>query len=343
MRGLLFSACLAGCNVFDERLYLEADAGAVDSGPPPVTLGEDCTDDDVPIIDEFNVFLDSDTTSLRNDYFELATCLGRNATGNDGFFAIDMVAGQKWHFHVKVTPGSTMDPAVYVLSSACDPRECGPGEGLNECISGQDEHFSFVPPSTGRFFVGVDNVSGGGEALQVLAVRPVCGNDEKEHSESCDDGNTTPGDGCDETCRTEIPNPVTTLAEVEPNDEPFVNANVVDVTGGPITVTGQLGSKCDFDSFAIEVPEGGGVLATMTTPGGSPCGGTAPDFRISLRAPDGFTERGHVDGGGCPSLGAGDGFAQTLTAGRYFVRITTVVVNEPDVFDYGLTLEAVSP
>jgi hypothetical protein len=33
----------------------------------------------------------------------------------------------------------------------------------------------------------------------------VCGNDEVEGNEQCDDGNTTSGDGCSSTCRTEVP------------------------------------------------------------------------------------------------------------------------------------------
>jgi cysteine-rich repeat protein len=347
MRAFLFAAIFApGCDVFDERLYLEADAGtpAQDSGPedagPSVFLADVCNDADVPVLLSFNDFLDTDTTSLENDYFELATCLGRNAAGNDGFFAIDMIAGQKWHFHVKVTPGSSADPAVYVLGQSCDPRECQPGDGLNECIAGQDEHFSFVPDRTDRFLIGVDTIGNGGEALQVLAVRPVCGDGTKEHSESCDDSNTDMGDGCDGSCRAEIPNAGATdpNAEVEPNDEPFVNANIVDVSAGAVRVTGQLGSKCDFDSFGIVVPAGGSVRATLTTPSGEACPAGSPDLRLTLRDPGGFTEVGRVDGG-CPAID-GDAFAQGLPSGVYFVRATTVTVNEPDVFAYGLTLEA---
>jgi cysteine-rich repeat protein len=43
---------------------------------------------------------------------------------------------------------------------------------------------------------------------------PVCGNHVVERSETCDDGNTTPGDGCDDRCLVETPRPGAVSADV---------------------------------------------------------------------------------------------------------------------------------
>ncbi len=332
---LLAFAFLA-CNVFDESL-IPSDS-EMDAGSQGEKLGEDCVGKDIPSFDSLNEFRQIDTSKLKNDRYQLS-CVG-NAQGNDGFFKVEMEAGKKWHFHVKVTPGTEADPAVYVLDSGCQDSVCQRGWGLNECVAGQDEHFSFFPPRSGTYFVGVDSMTSGGEPLQVLAVQPDCGNDVKEHSETCDDGNLDSGDGCDEVCRQELSKG--NAKEVEPNDEPTANANVLLLDGAALTVTGQLGSKCDFDSYAVVVEEGGSVRALLESTGGDDCG---VDLKLQLVDTDGLTPLGTIrsSSGECPVLEGTESFASGLSAGTYFVRVTTEREDEPDAFDYALEIEAPAP
>ncbi len=335
--GAALVSVTVGCNVFDESL-IPAEATS-SSG-----LGEDCVSRDIPKFDSLNDFRQIDTSGLKNDRYELS-CVGSNTRGNDGFFAVDMLAGRKWHFHVKVTPGSMIDPAVYVLDSGCQDSVCQRGWGLNECMAGQDEHFSFFPPADGTYFVGVDTVAEGGEPLQVLAVQPECGNAVKEHSETCDDGNLVPGDGCDDRCRAEIPD---STAEKEPNDEPPANANVL-AFGPSVTppglvahATGQVGSKCDFDSYAFTAIGGESLNVVVTGVGGGAC---SVDLRLQLVGADGLTPVATVDSaaGTCPSIAGTEPFATALTAGAHFVRLTTQVENEPTAFDYALAVTVTAP
>ncbi len=330
---LLLSATvpsLASCRVFDETLLTEGE-------PVLPDLGEDCLGDDVPEFESLNMFRSASTLDLTGDRHELS-CVGGNARGNDGFFKVRMTRGRKWHFHVKIPADSTIDPAVYVLDSGCQDSVCQRGWGLNECVSGQDEHFSFLPPRDGTFLVGVDSVDRGGDALEVLAVEPTCGRNLKEHSETCDDDNMVAGDGCDNLCRAELTEGGT--AEQEPNDEPLANANVLVMDAGTsLRVTGQLGGKCDFDSFLVSVPEGGGVRAVMEPTGGSEC---SIALRLQLIDTDGFAPilTVETEPGVCPALPEADPAVLGLDEGEYFVRVTAAAPNEPEPFDYALDLGA---
>jgi cysteine-rich repeat protein len=75
-------------------------------------------------------------------------------------------------------------------------------------------------PMTGDREDGTTTGRGTGEAASACvencspgaAAEPVCGNGAVEIGEQCDDGNTTSGDGCSATCRTEPPPPPTVVA-----------------------------------------------------------------------------------------------------------------------------------
>jgi cysteine-rich repeat protein len=278
----------------------------------------------------------ADTTALHNDFSDLVSCTGHVEQGNDGFFGVDLRAGERWHFHIHpLTPG--IDTALYVLST-CDDRSCSTGDGEDECGPDRDEHMTFVAPSTGRFLVGISSRAPGGGRFDMLAIHPVCGNGIKEHSESCDDGNTRSGDGCDDHCRSELYPP--RAMEVEPNDD-TEGANEVKVTpAAPITVSGRLGGRCDQDTFAVQVPAGASIRATMLDSNGAVCPAGSPPLQMMLVLPDGHTVGGQATtrGGACPSIGD-QPFASTVSeAATYYIRVTTVG-DDPNIFDYSLQIE----
>jgi cysteine-rich repeat protein len=339
----------AACSVFDPALYHEAapdmldlpdGGGAPDLGSnvPTLALADRCVAD-VPTLATSPLEFVVDTTGLGDDLSDLSACTGHEAHGNDGFFAISTLAGQRWHFHVHpLTPGT--DLSLYVLPT-CDERSCTVRAAEDECAAGRDEHLSFIAPNAGRFIVGIDARAAGGGKFDVLAVRPVCGDGATEHSESCDDGNLNAGDGCDGKCRAELS--AARLTEVEPNDD-VTGANVVMLGGATtsLTVHGRLGGRCDFDTYAIEVPMGGTVRATLLDASSAPCAANVPAMGLSFLTPDGYTVAGSVsgsDGAGCPAIGAAQTWAANLqTPGTYYVRVATIK-DEAAAFDYSLKLE----
>jgi cysteine-rich repeat protein len=345
------AVALGACDVFDPGLYRAdggSDAGSDDGG---IVAGPDMTST-VPFLalaDRCNGELPTlslslqefivDTTGLSGDFTDLATCTGQEEQGNDGFFAIQMLAGQRWHFHVH--PLSTdVDLALYVVPT-CDERSCSVGNAEDECGAGRDEHMSFLAPTSGKYMVGIDSRKSGGGRFDVLAVRPICGDGMREHSESCDDGNLAPGDGCDARCRSELTSAAPN--EVEPNDD-YTGANVVMLSAATpvVTTRGRLGGRCDFDMFAIDVPAGGSIAATLLDANGAACTASAPPVLMTFILPDGHTIGGSIKGDAttpCPVIGTQQPFANNIaTAGTYFVRVTPT--NDlADAFDYSLRLE----
>jgi cysteine-rich repeat protein len=234
---------------------------------------------------------------------------------------VQMRAGEKWHFHVDTEGNEAQDPVLYILD-ACDARTCQLGDAIDRCGSGTDEHLSFVPDRAGSYIVGIDSVGEGGGDYELLALAPVCGNGGgPEHSETCDDGNIVPGDGCDEQCRAEL-SPAN-RGEVEPNDE-FTESNVVPVarSGESFAVSGRIGGRCDVDQYTFEVEETSALIVTfdVTTSGG--CSDSA-GLELELLDESGIRALGSggEDEDGCPVIRGDSELAGELEPGRYHVRL----------------------
>ena len=181
---------VAGCSIVDPKHYQALrgmDAGDTDAGG--TDTGMDTGDEDVPVIPEDapmapthaetcggadalviasttrNIMID--TNMMRND--TTATCVGiggveLNTIGNDAFLAIDVAAGEYWHFHLRGNPADPTtpmrNPALYLLTSGCDPRACEQSSDI--CTGPSDEHFAFVASSPGRWYLGIDDATAGG-------------------------------------------------------------------------------------------------------------------------------------------------------------------------------------
>jgi cysteine-rich repeat protein len=328
----------SACRVFDPNLWMGAeDSGSKDGpistmdGPNGVTLAERC-EGTIPVVVAGGAPYDIDTRPMTSDYRELSACVGHELPGNDGFVAVDMKAGEKWHVHINpVTPD--YDPAVYILAS-CDERACAVSTAIDECGPGKSEHLSFVAPSTARYLVGIDSPTAGGGQATVVIARPQCGNNMVEHSETCDDGNTTSGDGCDSLCRKELP---ATTNEMEPNDD-LRAANIITMRTAAARVTAQIATRCDHDMYSVSVPAGGSIRAKVAAIGAT-CVSDGTAARLSLIASDGLTEMGAgtaPTGDDCPAIDDRHAFAKNLAAGEYFL-----MVKRPSntALNYQLTVE----
>ncbi|WP_428263797.1 PPC domain-containing protein [Haliangium sp.] len=328
------------------------DAAPPDAGGPPVLALADRCDDaqllSLPAGEDHEVYR-IDTTGLTDTARELSSCLDPNDAnarwnGNEGFFAVDMQAGEKWHFHVDVLGDPPVDdPAVYVLNS-CDTRSCQPGDGSDVCGAGSAEHHSFVAGASRRYLIGVDSRGAGGAVYEIEVVRPTCGNGEVEHSETCDDGDLDPGDGCDELCHKELV-PGDAVEEEANDDFTGTNRVLVDQATGELTVSGSLRVPCDFDLFAVDVPEGGSVEVEVLDANGNACAAGDPDnIELFLLNADGISLRGQGQPRGgnlCPSIDGTDNFAVGLTAGTYQVRLG-MPKGEAVLFNYQLHFRVVA-
>ena len=289
-----------------------ADACWKNGSSPPPALADTCQGM-TPMRTTSGVAFSIDTSVLKDDFNQLS-CTNAAVPGNDGFLAIDMMAGERWHFHVKAPVGSDWNPALYILPS-CDDRGCL--AGIDECGPGQDEHLSFVAENTARYIIGVDARSVGGTAAQLIAIRPSCGNGgDLEHSEPCDHGVN-----CDASCRVLLPGDG---SEVEPNDD-YLGANVMNQPAlvGTTTVRATLGGRCDIDVYTFAVPKGGSVTASVVAPGGGACAGDATPLKVSLLEGNATNPMlppkslgAPVEGAPCPTL-----TKSALAGGNYYLVV----------------------
>jgi hypothetical protein len=334
-----------GCFVFDESLYLERDAGGgtTDAGAPALELADTCSGE-VPVAtfpDGATSWLRAfDTTALRSDHSNL-TCTGRPSPGPEGFFAIDMAAGERWHIHVRRSSAGA-DPVLFVLRGICDERNCDRPNGLDACRADSDEHLSIQATSAGRYFVGIDSANDAGFTGSVEVFRPLCGNGTQEHGESCEPG-VDPSLTCTDQCRVLLSG---VAQEHEVNDDARM-ANELDVTSGVMSVGGRIGALCELDVYAVDVPAGGGSLrASLRTAGGADCPADTPAAALQLVGPDGIVVLGEGTARGastCPSIDDTDTFADALAEGRYHLRIYALNDEIARPFDYSLRVELVTP
>ena len=211
------------------------------------------------------------------------------------------------------------------------------GQGLCSKISPTAYSWTAVGP--GQYFLKVRPLS----ATAVIAAYQVhirtfgegCGNGVIEGNETCDDGNTTAGDGCNATCAFEG----ATESEMN-NDAPSANA-----LGMNRKVTGSITPADDVDYFSVTVPDGHHMDAFLSVGGFDTCtgGGLA---QLELFAPDGTTSLAQNFGGGpdgrcgkiAPSTTAG---ATNLAAGTYYLKVSELFGGE--INNYFLHVDFIAP
>ncbi len=306
-----------------------------DAASQTFQVAEYC-DKDVPVrMESSDVFVIDNTASLLDNANDLSGCgIARELRGGDGFLAVQMSAGEKWHFHLHGS--ADQDLALYLLPT-CDSRSCT--KAVDRCPKGQDEHMTVVVPSAGLYYLGLDGVEGpAGSTVTLLAVKPVCGDGKKVHSEGCDDGNITDGDGCDSRCRYEISNAgATAFTEAEPNGDTF-SANVVHIPGdlGTVTIKGQTGGPCDTDVFAVKVPAGETLQAIMRNEANVACPAGVPTVAMKISDAQGSTLATGVpsaQSGTCPTVTLGP----VAAAAEYYVSFATD--NSTTPFKYQLEID----
>lgn len=322
-----------GCLVVDQgpldRLRARADGGMADTpmGPDDVpvdtgpgnTASDACGDPETFLLVGSGTF-DVDTTSLNPDF----SILGMATGGNDAFYQFDGVSGQFWHFHLAAL-SADRDPVLYVVQSAGGVCSSSPVAVRNACsMTEGDEHFAFVPPTTGRYFLGIDDGESGGGRYRLQVIRPTCGNAIQEHGEPCDVG--AAGDAtCDSTCRILLSDiDGTGLTSVPPGRHNDTTTEAMIVTLEAATPTLDVAGTippgdCYPDVFAIDLAAGARlhVTARNSTSGAACAMASEASYALELQNAAGARIAGGVDASGCPTID------QTLmNAGRYFVWLS---------------------
>jgi hypothetical protein len=355
----LLTALLSGCLAVDESRYKLFEQP--DGGDDTADLVEACGDDATPLAGQLRDII-IDTTDSNNS---TSSCGGSGTPGNDVFIALDVTAGEYWHFHLSVDPEdadpTARNPLIYVIpESSCGTASCGLFS--NRCSdSPGDEHFAFVAPTSGIYYVGIDDGNAGGGRYRLQALRPVCGNalatgGSNEHGEACDDGShcanglacdpqasenvcigigdgqcrARSGDGCDDKCRLELT--VSGATETGANDN-IIEASLM--TQNPFVIGGGIGGTFDCypDVYAVRVTQGQSVsVSALQAPEQGvnpelPCSvGTNTPFSFRLTNNNGSVSfQSSNDVNGCPSVVRND-----LDAGEYFITIDAEPGTDPE-------------
>jgi cysteine-rich repeat protein len=178
--------------------------------------------------------------------------------------------------------------------------------------------------AAGKYMIGLRAAEGtGGQVtVEVTITPPQCGNNtlETNAGEQCDDGNTTPMDGCDANCQFE-----NVTSEVEPNNMPAM-ANATGATrGGPVvTLTGNIDPLADHDYYSFSIPSGQTATLEALTYGAfgdiQTCG-----FDTVLTVFDSagmvVTENDDADRGLCSTIDGMTAGAANIPAGDYTIRV----------------------
>jgi cysteine-rich repeat protein len=317
-------------------------------------LGDSCTSavPRVALGDETEAVFVVDTAGLDNAFEQCTGTLP--VPGEDGVLTANFRVDEKWHFHVRPLDNVSLDfdPAVYVMSSCESARSCqAPIAVMDRCGPGKDEHFSFTASAEGEYYLVLDNqiASSTSRKYELSVVKPVCGNGIREHDETCDDGNESAGDGCDDICRTELS--TNGLAE-EANDDHATASTVILDSAGQRIVWGAL-PPCDVDYYGFQVAAPAtlrvdmGPNDTSMSPDALPTACVDTDaqrliMKLYREEPGGgrteITTGIPPTGSTCPALA----YVPLDQAGKYTVELTWPK-NETKTIDYRLLFRVTSP
>jgi cysteine-rich repeat protein len=326
-------ASLAACDEFNAKLKERI----VSTPANALALADSC-ETKVPVVESSADPHTLNVSALKGDSSETGCNIKSSVlAGAEGFFEIDAKKGDRWHFHVEAVPG--VDPGVYVPDSCSELRHCLASADV--CGKGEPEHFTFVPQSSGKFTVVVEGLDPAATTpTKMTIINPVCGDNNKQHSEVCDDGNNKDGDGCDSHCRAELL--LNKDKEVEPNDDSF-GANVLEPMDptSPIQVQAALGgATCGPDYYLVRVKDGT-LTARVVTASGGECSGV-PGMELALLSADKDELREDVlqvatrpaHNGQCPFIEA-----QLVDEGTYFLRLKRLAPMDEFAYRLDVTLE----
>lgn len=198
--------------------------------------------------------------------------------------------------------------------------------------------------AAGDYYVAVEEFGNNGTisayTLDIAIEAPRCGDGFLGGNETCDDGNTRPGDGCSAMCQLEG------NAESEPNNGRSTADILLSGAAREATVAGTLTGN-DEDWYRIQVPANHHVLAEIIGADGS-CP-VATELR--LWDPTGSFSRAYDDedgAGDCPRLSPGlnpntGSGTRSLPAGTYYLEVQQDAPRSGSSTPYQLHVRVLTP
>ncbi len=250
-----------------------------------------------------------------------------NPVGDLDYVAVSVtVPGSSIRAEITDIPGGASCPTGFdsllrLYDSSAVQLGSDDDDGFNACsiIDPQVDLFARNLP-VGTYYLAAEefgnNATSPQYKLNVEVNPPSCGDSLVQAGEECDDGNTTPGDGCDATCQLEG----NFCTESEPNDSFAFATPLTSCTGGNGSIN-FIGDP-DYYSFTVTNPGSSVRIEVVDTTGtGCPTG-----FSSFIRLYNSsMTQLGtdSTDGNVNCSLiqPSTDAFATNLMPGTYFVRV----------------------
>ncbi|MEM6789699.1 MAG: hypothetical protein AAF715_19430 [Myxococcota bacterium] len=324
--GITTATFTHACDVVDES-EIGQEAGEV-------ALGF-CGAVEAPLLLSSEGTFQANPASLPNLYDDFGSCgLADPLVGAEGFFSIQVFAGERYTVNANPLNDDT-DLSLYALPT-CDFRTCD--VATNNCGAGAAEQLTVIAREDGIRFIGVDAVNPG--PVNFTVRRTVCGNDEFEIGEACDDGEANGLDAdCSPECRLIVRDGGN---EREPNDAKNAENEVILASEGQTVVGGRLTGSCDVDRFRFEVTEGTSVSVKLFAIGAN-CTDDAlaslefTDLRDPVRNSAGTRPVG-AEEEACLEL-SGVSQMQNLPAGSYQVVVRTPRGTAGQLFTYRLQLD----
>jgi cysteine-rich repeat protein len=255
---------------------------AAGCGDGLVQVGEQCDDGNTTAGDGC-----SDTCQLEGNYLTETEPNNTQATRNqlgpaEGFVGAISPAGDQDYFSFDVTvPGSSVfietSDAMGGCPSGFDSTLTLYDASAQQLAYDDDGGVSLCSAITPSLYPAATNLAPGAYSVHVAdlgnnsvissylidikVAAPGCGDGAVQTGEQCDDGNTTAGDGCSDTCQAEPP------WEIEPNS---ASGQATPLWPGYSYWRGSIAPIGDHDYFTFDVPPGGASVKLETHDVGNP-------------------------------------------------------------------------
>jgi cysteine-rich repeat protein len=184
--------------------------------------------------------------------------------------------------------------------------------------------------AAGTYYVSVEDYQNDGTiaayVLNVSIQPPACGDGFIGGSEVCDDGNTTPGDGCNATCQFEG------SGELEPNNTTAAATTLINSGNTTGTLYGAIQSTGDVDVYRVQIQATSHLVAEVRGPDGScPVDSTlrllsSSGSQLATDTSDGPGECGRLSPGADSAL-------RNLAAGTYYLEVAGTGSNDAYLLD----------
>lgn len=204
-------------------------------------------------------------------------------------------------------------------------------DGTGSCSLINPATDTFAHVQAGTYFISVEDYLNNGTiaayTVNVTLLGVGCGNGVLEAGETCDDSNTSDGDGCSAVCAFEG------LNENEAGGNNVFNGAGVLTATGDIVYQGALDPATDLDFYAITVPAGFHLDASVTINSFDSCAANpAPRGQLQLFDTNGTTLlASNTLGGANGNCGriwpSTDVDAFNMDAGTYYIRVAEVDQN----------------